>query len=367
MSVWISVLLIIDIVAIVYVLLVGYDGLAKLALSLFRLADYAEALQNSPRKRQLSSDSYMPTSLILPDCDKDPEVVELVEDLLALDYPEYEHQGLDRDYFALIQAGKTQESQNMMEQLRPVILPKLEKVKSELGELKAIDEYIAHWESQVDFDAMEKAVTRQIRQKAEKWKEFATRPANQLMPYIENAGEEDLQQLFATWQTTPAGGKRLLEIKPAEWLKSTLYQGAFLIGPFERCGVSCVGIGLPGHTPTAIGDYGQIRTSVPVPKHTGTLVADFFVADTRIEDRYRNVRTLSLFVNGRPVWEQDIALDQRGQEWVTVDLTEIARGAEVLDFVFTVMEKQAVGHHTSTVFLGPLVLRETGRYASDSD
>ena len=90
MSVWISIILIINLAAIVYILLVGYDGLAKLALSLFRLADYAEALQNSPRKRQFSSDSYMPISLILPDCDKDSDVVQMVEDLYELDYPEYE-------------------------------------------------------------------------------------------------------------------------------------------------------------------------------------------------------------------------------------------------------------------------------------
>ena len=90
MSIWISILLIVNFAALIYILLVGYDGLARLALSLFRLADYAEALHNSPRKRQLSADSFMPVSLILPDCDKDLEAVQMVKDLLALDYPEYE-------------------------------------------------------------------------------------------------------------------------------------------------------------------------------------------------------------------------------------------------------------------------------------
>ena len=39
--------------------------------------------------------------------------------------------------------------------------------------------------------------------------------------------------------------------------------------------------------------------------------------------------------------------------------TTMAQGTEVLYFVLTVMEKQAVAHHTSIVFLGPLILSET--------
>ena len=284
---------------------------------------------------------------------------ELARKMASLDYPEYTFHGLDRDYFALAQEGKTREMRDKVEQVRSLLLPKLEKIKSELGELKAIDEYIAFWQAQADVGSVEKTIAEQLRQKATKWKSFTALPASQLMPYNEEGTEEDLQQLFATWSTPPKGGNRLVEVQPADWQKSTALRGAFLAGSFERCGVSCVGIGLPGNTATAVGDYGQFRTSIPVPKHKGKLIADLFIADTRIDDKYRNVRVLSLSVNGRPVWTQDIALDQRGKEWITIDLTEIAREAETLDFVLSVMEKQAVSHHASLVFLGPLILRET--------
>ena len=282
---------------------------------------------------------------------------ELARKMASLDYPEYSFQGLSRDYFALVQEGK--DVRQKVEQVKQPILSMVEKINTELGELKAIGEYVSYWKLQTNIDSVENTMAEQLRQRVATWKTFAALPANQLMPYNETAQEEDLQRLFATWKTPPKDGKRLLEVNPSEWLKSTVSRGQYLIGPFERCGVACVGIGVPGRTATAIGDHGQVRTSVSVPKHTGKLVADFFVADTRIDDRYRNVRTLSLFVSGRPVWEQDIALDQRGKEWITVDLTEIARGAENLDFVFTVTEKQAVGHHASIVFVGPVILRET--------
>lgn len=90
MSIWTSVLVGVAIATIIYVLIVGYDGLIKLMYSLFRLADYADTLHFSPRKRLLSADSSMPISLILPDCDKNPDVVQTVKDCLGLDYPEYE-------------------------------------------------------------------------------------------------------------------------------------------------------------------------------------------------------------------------------------------------------------------------------------
>lgn len=90
MNVMTTILVSITIATIIYVLLVGYDGLIKLTMSLFRLAGYADTLHYSPQKRQLSADSSMPISLILPDCDKDAQIVKTIEDLLTLDYPDYE-------------------------------------------------------------------------------------------------------------------------------------------------------------------------------------------------------------------------------------------------------------------------------------
>ena len=279
---------------------------------------------------------------------------ELARKMASLDYPEYNF----LEVYHEISEDILPEIKSKIEQIQPVIFPNLEKIKSELAELKAIDEYINFWKGQLDVALVETKLTELLKQKTAKWETFARQPANQLMPYNENATEDDLKRLFSTWQTPPKEGKRLLEIKPAEWLKSAVFHGSYLIGMFERCNVSCIGIGLPARTSSTVGDFGKIRKSVSVPKHTGKLVVDFFVADTRIDDQYRGVRKWNMSVNGKQVWEQDIASDQRGKEWITVDLTEIAKGVETLDFVFTVTEESAVSHHGSIVFLGPLALRE---------
>lgn len=90
MSIVISIILVVNIVAFIYVLLAGYDGLVRLVLSLLGLSGYAETLHNSPHERLADADNTMPTSIILPDCDKDLEPQQTVLGLLDLDFPEYE-------------------------------------------------------------------------------------------------------------------------------------------------------------------------------------------------------------------------------------------------------------------------------------
>ncbi|MDR0870531.1 MAG: hypothetical protein LBN39_07025, partial [Planctomycetaceae bacterium] len=256
----------------------------------------------------------------------------------SLDYPEYQYGGLADAVFRLQQEGKTEDAKKLVSEASPKITEMLKRIEFELTEFKAVDEYAAYWKNIIQWESLEKRFAEQIRQKEKQWNKLAKAPAAELMPYKPDASEKDLEQLFETLPSPPKTGKLLKEIEPAEWLKSQTVQGQFLTGLFERCGIVCAGAGLPGHTATNVGDYAQLRLSVPVPKHNGRIIADLFVADTRIDNVYPNVRTLSLFVNGHSVWEQDITTDQRGKEWVTVDLTDAAAGAAVFDFVFTVNE-----------------------------
>jgi len=67
---------------------------------------------------------------------------------------------------------------------------------------------------------------------------------------------------------------------------------------------------------------------------------------------------MQLQVNDRVAWEADIAADQSGREWVSVDLTEAAKNGQPLKLAFRVTDRKPVGHHASVAFLGPLRLRE---------
>lgn len=76
--------------ALVYALLDGYAGLARLISSLFRLSHYAPVLHSSPHARLEEGDGPVPLTIALPQGDSDPDIVNTLQHLLHLDYPEYE-------------------------------------------------------------------------------------------------------------------------------------------------------------------------------------------------------------------------------------------------------------------------------------
>jgi len=90
MNILYTILMVINISAIVFVLLIGYDGLIKLGKSLYRLITDTETIKYLHRKHRLSAESTIPATLILPDCGKDPNNVSIIKELMALDYSEYE-------------------------------------------------------------------------------------------------------------------------------------------------------------------------------------------------------------------------------------------------------------------------------------
>ena len=97
---------------------------------------------------------------------------------------------------------------------------------------------------------------------------------------------------------------------------------------------------------------------LPVPQFQGRLLLDLFVTDTRLDNRWREYRFMQFRAGDRLLWEADIAPDQTGHEWITVDLTEPAKAAASLKLSFRVTDQKPVGHHASVTFLGPLRLRE---------
>ena len=90
MSIVLTVLFWVFVVCLCYVLLLGYGELARLALSLLRLAAYAEKRQLPPQARHVQDGSLAPVTVILPGCEETGDAAAYVGHHLKLDYPAYE-------------------------------------------------------------------------------------------------------------------------------------------------------------------------------------------------------------------------------------------------------------------------------------
>ena len=116
-------------------------------------------------------------------------------------------------------------------------------------------------------------------------------------------------------------------------------------------------IAYPRRVPSKIDDAAEVYAEVVVPDFTGRLMLDAFVNDTRLENRYPKYRYLQLWMNDRLLWEEDVAPPRDGKEWISLDVTELAKPGATLKLRFRVIDKRPVGDHLSVVFSGPIRLR----------
>jgi hypothetical protein len=69
------------------------------------------------------------------------------------------------------------------------------------------------------------------------------------------------------------------------------------------------------------------------------------------------VRFAQLWVNDRMVWEHDLTAPRKGKEWVSLDVTELAKGCRQLDLRFRVVNRRMARKFETIALLGPARLR----------
>ncbi|MDZ7617541.1 MAG: alpha-glucuronidase family glycosyl hydrolase [Patescibacteria group bacterium] len=278
--------------------------------------------------------------------------------MAMLDYPDDALASLEERMLALLEAGDEAAVEQILAELRPTVLAQLERIGKELKDLKAIDLYIERLSQQVSGIGYWKQVA--ARRRAEmpaRLKRLMGQDAAALFPYKETATQADLDALFVALPNPPAG-QVVAEVKPEDWLKnSPRWQGAFCAGPYEAAGQPLVSLGYPAGVASKPGDFVEVATALNVPTFNGRLLLDAFVQDTRDDNRYRQFRFLQLWAGDQLLWEEDIAQDRKGREWINVDVTDQAKPGEPLALRFRVVDRTPVGSHLTVAFLGPVRLR----------
>jgi len=278
--------------------------------------------------------------------------------MALLDYPEHTQADLEQRMIRLVEAGDLQTAKKTLDEVRPKVEQQLARIASELDGLKGLDKYLEFWRQRVADVAAWQALAKDRSAKARvRLDDLLKGDPAVLFPY-KQATAEDLPALFARISEPPPG-KVLEETAARAWFKhGSQSQGAFAVGWYHLYGTPFVAIGYPPKAPSTVGDFGEVSLEMPAPRFQGRLLADFFVTDTRLDNRWRGYRFMQLWAGGQKVWEADIAADQTGHEWVTVDLTEAAKAGRPIELRFRVTDQKPVSTHASVTFLGPLRLRE---------
>ncbi len=278
--------------------------------------------------------------------------------MAMLDYPDDALAGLEERMLTLLEASDEAAAEQILAELRPTVLAQLDRIGEELKDLKAVDLYVERLSRQVSgLDYWKQVAARRRAEMPARLKKLMSQPPAALFPYKETASQADLDALLVALPNPPAG-QALVEVKPGDWLKtSPRWRGAFCAGPYQAAGQPLVALGYPSGVASKVDDFVEVRTEVKAPEFQGRLMLDAFVQDTREDNRWRGYRFLQLWAENELLWEEDIAQDRKGREWVTVDVTEHAKAGESLALRFRVVEKTPVGSHLSIALLGPVRLR----------
>jgi len=285
--------------------------------------------------------------------------------MATLEYPEYSLSGFERTMLQLVDAGSLDEATRLLDSSRECVEPQLARISEALAGLKGIDQYVTYWDEQLgSLDWWKQRAAQRRADMEQRFQKLIRGDAASFFPYKEQVTDDTRAALFAALATPPAG-EVLAELDAAAWLQEPCrFSGAFCAGLFNWNGQPLVAIAYPRHTPSQVDDAGEVRAALPVPEYTGQLVLDAFVNDTRVENRYPGHRYMQLWVNDQLLWEDDIAPSRAGSEWISRDVTELARSSKALQLRFRVLDRRPVGDHLSIAFLGPVRLRAAGTQAT---
>jgi len=286
--------------------------------------------------------------------------VRIAKAMAEIDFPDYQYQadGVRGRMLELVRAGKREEAERMLAQVRERVLPALESIPKALPGLKGIKEYLALWREQTRGLAYWDKVIEQRKAEATR-RETARRKAIETMPErFKQLVQRDLGGLVGAIGRPPEGTP-LVEVGADDWRWAAdppSWRGLFALGVTQVGERKLLAVAFPGRTPSQVGDFAQATAELPTPKFAGKLLVHAFINDTLVTDRWTRYRFMQLHVNGKLVWEEDIALSREGKEWVVADITAVAKGAERLVLRFRVVDKRSVGNYTTVTVLGPVRL-----------
>ncbi|MEA3402952.1 MAG: glycoside hydrolase family 20 zincin-like fold domain-containing protein [Armatimonadota bacterium] len=256
-------------------------------------------------------------------------------------WPEHEAQVLAR-----MRAGDTEGVQELCEAVRPRLQRQAAQVTEALSGLLAMETYQEYWLQRAEGDV-------------EFWRGELQRRQEALQRRIADRETElDLEAMLANIDSPLQEGEVIDVVTPEQLAGSLVtHRGAWLTGLYPPDQPRAFVMSFPGHTASTPGDFCRVEFSLDCADAQGELRLQLHLTDEYDSDRWTGYRFYQLLHEGEVIWEEDIALTRRGgNEWSSIDVTELAEGVEELDLTLQLLDRRPVGNYTTTIFVGPVRL-----------
>ncbi|HUT35623.1 MAG TPA: hypothetical protein VNE39_19190 [Planctomycetota bacterium] len=242
--------------------------------------------------------------------------------------------------------GDVATAEQQLLQAREKLLPQIEQTEAALGELWGVKDWLAG-----------------LRERLERfsyWPAFAAERQKAIEGRISGfLRERDVAKDLAGVPAPPEG-RVLAELRPADWLRRpALARGLWAAGLAKANGLEAVAVAHPapaGWVPVERGEYAEVRAELPVPQFAGRLGLLLLLATPAGGGRPARV-VAELWGNGRRLLAHEVGVAGPAAEWLNVDVTEVAKGAERLALRFRVVNERHASRFESLVYLGPVRLQ----------
>ena len=289
--------------------------------------------------------------------------VEHVRGLIELDPLLFEGRWFEREMIRLVRSDRSADAEALLQKTRRRLEPALPLAAKVLDDIRGGEGLGPGWQKRLaGLDYWQKTVADMKRKEEQRLKAEADAVARAIrdMPgRFERVVNGDHNAILARIDEPPDGGV-IKELQGTDWQWSTdppSWRGMFALGLYEKASHPCAVVAFPGKTRSRPGDYAAVTMTTVIPPFQGRLMLDAYLADTKVSETWTQYRYMVLIVNGKAVWEEDIAAKRKGREWISVDISEAARGAEDLKVRFRIEDRKAVANYSSIAFLGPVRLR----------
>jgi hypothetical protein len=275
-------------------------------------------------------------------------------------YPDYWYPEHQRRLLTAIHAGRLDEADQLASSVRERLNRDLDQVRSSLGHLTLVDNYVQYWSQRAAMTAAD-------------WQKMLAERREMVEPHLKNFGYfiYVIDRMLANtarpplrWASGTAHGQSVVRATVTPKAEE-LFWGKWQAGIHRRKGgdVACFWMARDGAGTRD--DYAELPVEIPVSGRRDSLRLLLYVSNWNREsigletviNRWGKHRVIRLLMDDKVLWQADIGVHRTEGEWFLVDLPVLPDDLSTLKLRLRVEDVRDFALDC-TVFVGPIRLVE---------